>query len=105
MCAAAFTMCFAINPVPVASSSTVLCRTIGRISSYISSYAAPSFRMKRSYRPAFLSQKSLCSCIAITPQSLDASNLYAHIFQLDVANYRVLEKPHFCGTPPKAILA
>ena len=32
---------FAINPVPVASSSTVLTFTFGRISSYISSYARP----------------------------------------------------------------
>ena len=43
MCAAAFTMCFAISPVPVASSSTVLAFTTGRISAYISSYAARSF--------------------------------------------------------------
>lgn len=48
MCAAAFTMCFAISPVPVASSSTVLAFTTGRISLYISSYAARSFRIKRS---------------------------------------------------------
>ena len=27
----------------------------------------PILRIKRSYRPAFLSQKSLCSCIAIIP--------------------------------------
>ena len=67
MCAAAFTMFFAINPVPVANSSTVLAFTFGRISSYISSYAARSFRIKRSYRPAFLSQKFLCFRIAIIP--------------------------------------
>ena len=52
--------------IPV-SYTHLLCRTTGRISSYISSYAARSFRIKRSYRPAFLSQKSLCSCIAIIP--------------------------------------
>ena len=37
-----------ISPVPVASSSTVLAFTTGRISVYISSYAARSFRIKRS---------------------------------------------------------
>ena len=46
MCAAAFTMCFAINPVPVASSNTVFAFTTGRMSSYISSYAARSFCIK-----------------------------------------------------------
>ena len=41
--------------------------TTGRISPYIFSYAALSFRIKRSYRPAFLSQKFLCSRIVILP--------------------------------------
>ena len=68
MCAAAFTMLFAISPVPVATSSTVFAFTTGLISSYIFSYAARSFRMKRSYRPAFLSQKPLHSRIAIAPK-------------------------------------
>ena len=36
-----------------------------RQSLYISSYAARSFRIKRSYRPAFLSQKFLCFRISV----------------------------------------
>ena len=50
MCAAAFTMCFAINPVPVASSSTVLCRTTGRISSYTVSYTHLDVYKRQSQR-------------------------------------------------------
>lgn len=81
MCAAAFTMLFAISPVPVATSSTVFAFTTGRISPYIFSYAARSFRMKRSYRPAFLSQKPLRSCMAIAPKELDSFNYSTRIMQ------------------------
>ena len=81
MCAAAFTMLFAISPVPVATSSTVFAFTTGLISSYIFSYAARSFRMKRSYRPAFLSQKPLRSCMAIAPKKLEPSNHNTRIMQ------------------------
>ena len=73
----AITTLFAISPVPVATSSTVFAFTTGRISPYIFSYAARSFRMKRSYRPAFLSQKPLRSCIAIAPNQLEPSNCSA----------------------------
>ena len=81
MCAAAFTMLFAISPVPVATSSTVFAYTTGRISPYIFTYAARSFRMKRSYRPAFLSQKPLRSCMAIAPKGLDSFNYSTRIMQ------------------------
>ena len=55
--------------------------TTGRISPYIFSYATRSFRMKRSYRPAFLSQKSLRSCMAIAPKKLETSNYNTRIMQ------------------------
>ena len=81
MRAAASTTLFAISPVPVATSSTVFAFTTGRISPYIFSYAARSFRMKRSYRPAFLSQKPSRSCMAIAPKQLEPSNYNTRIMQ------------------------
>ena len=86
MCAAAFTMFFAISPVPVASSSTVFAFTTVRMCAHISSYAARSFRIKRSYRPAFLSQKFFCSFIAV-----------ALISSLFICRLAPLARPHIAA--------
>ena len=68
----------AINPVPVASSSTVLAFTTGRISSYISSYAARSFSHEAVVPVRHFCPRNSCVLASLSfLLMLDLSNRYA----------------------------